>query len=278
MVLPLISFESLHGILNGLLEDMMPLCGSMTSVASAIAGLGAMLYICYRVWKALANAEPIDLFPLLRPFALGICIVFFQSLVLGGINGILSPIVKGTNRILTGQTFDMRTHRKAKDELERQNLLRNPETAYLASDEEFDRQISALGWSPNDLNTMEKMYEERALHGLKGWIVKAFRWILEIVFEAASLVIDTIRTFYLVVLLDPRAHSLRHLGLRRLPGHAHAVAVQVRHGLSMAAGRRPVRGRAIAAPSAVPAAGHGTDRLSTHSTFSMRTMRCTSCS
>lgn len=210
MVLPLISFESLHGILNGLLEDMMPLCGSMTSVASAIAGLGAMLYICYRVWKALASAEPIDLFPLLRPFALGICIVFFQSLVLGGINGILSPIVKGTNQILSGQTFDMRSHHKAKDELERQNLLRNPETAYLVSDEEFDRQISELGWSPDDLDIMEKMYEDRALHGMKGWIVKAFRWILEIVFEAASLVIDTIRTFYLVVLsiLGPIAFAI----------------------------------------------------------------------
>lgn len=210
MVLPLISFESLHGILNGLYEDMMPLCGSMTSVASAIAGLGAMLYICYRVWKALANAEPIDLFPLLRPFALGICILFFQSLVLGGINGILSPIVKGTNRILTGQTFDMRSHHEAKDELERQNLLRNPETAYLASDEEFDRQIAELGWSPDELNTIEKMYEERALHGLKGWVVKAFRWILEIAFEAASLVIDTIRTFYLVVLaiLGPIAFAV----------------------------------------------------------------------
>ena len=69
MVLPLVSFESLHGILGKLYEDMMPLCGDMTSVASAIAGLGAMLYICYRVWKALASAEPIDLFPLLRPFA-----------------------------------------------------------------------------------------------------------------------------------------------------------------------------------------------------------------
>lgn len=102
MVLPLVSFESLHGILGKLYDDMMPLCDNMTSVASAIAGIGAMLYICYRVWKAIANAEPIDLFPLLRPFALGICIVLFQSLVLGGINGILSPIVKGTNRILTG--------------------------------------------------------------------------------------------------------------------------------------------------------------------------------
>ena len=255
MVLPLISFESLHGILNGLLEDMMPLCGSMTSVASAIAGLGAMLYICYRVWKALANAEPIDLFPLLRPFALGICIVFFQSLVLGGINDILSPIVKGTNRILTGQTFDMRTHRKAKDELERQNLLRNPETAYLASDEEFDRQISALGWSPNDLNTMEKMYEERALHGLKGWIVKAFRWILEIVFEAASLVIDTIRTFYLVVLsiLGPIAFAISVFdGFQATLTQWLCKYVTVYLWL-------PVRGRAISAPSAVPTAGHGAD-------------------
>lgn len=210
MVLPLVSFESLHGILGKLYDNMMPLCGGMTSVASAIAGLGAMLYICYRVWKALGSAEPIDLFPLLRPFALGICIVFFQSLVLGGINGILSPIVKGTNRILTGQTFSMNEHQAAKDELERQNLARNPETAYLVSDEEFDRQIAELGLSPNDVHTMEVMYEERACYSLQGWIVKAFRWILEIIFEAASLVIDTIRTFYLVVLsiLGPIAFAL----------------------------------------------------------------------
>lgn len=210
MVLPLVSFESLHGILGKLYEDMMPLCGDMTSVASAIAGLGAMLYICYRVWKALASAEPIDLFPLLRPFALGICIVFFQSLVLGGINGILSPIVKGTNRILTGQTFNMSEHQAAKDELERQNLARNPETAYLVSDEEFDRQIAELGLSPNDVHTMEVMYEERFSFGLRSLIVEGFRWILEILFQTASLVIDTIRTFYLVVLsiLGPIAFAL----------------------------------------------------------------------
>ena len=27
--------------------------------------------------------------------------------------------------------------------------MRNPETAYLASDEEFDRQLDELGWSPS---------------------------------------------------------------------------------------------------------------------------------
>ena len=28
-------------------------------------------------------------------------------------------------------------------------MLRNPETAYLVSDEEFDRQLDELGWSPD---------------------------------------------------------------------------------------------------------------------------------
>lgn len=210
MVLPLVSFESLHGILRTLYDDMMPLCGNMTAVASAIAGIGAMLYICYRVWQSMARAEPIDVFPLLRPFALGLCILFFQSLVLGGINGILSPVVKGTNSLLTGQTFDMAGHRTAKDELERQNLARNPETAYLASDEEFDRQIDELGWSPDDLHTMSAMYEDRMGFGLRSLLARALQWLLELIFETASLVIDTIRTFYLVVLsiLGPIAFAI----------------------------------------------------------------------
>ena len=39
---------------------MMPLCGDMIGVAKGIAGLGALFYVAYRVWKALASAEPID--------------------------------------------------------------------------------------------------------------------------------------------------------------------------------------------------------------------------
>lgn len=130
--------------------------------------------------------------------------------MLGGINGILSPVVKGTNSLLTGQTFDMAGHRTAKDELERQNLARNPETAYLASDEEFDRQINELGWSPDDLHTMSAMYEERTGFGLRSLLARVLQWLLELIFETASLVIDTIRTFYLVVLsiLGPIAFAI----------------------------------------------------------------------
>ena len=55
-------------------------------------------------------------------------------------NTVLSPIVQGTHKMLEGQTMDMQQYREQKDRLEREAMLRNPETAYLVSDEEFDRQ------------------------------------------------------------------------------------------------------------------------------------------
>ena len=84
-------FDNLHQILRSLYEQMMPLCGDMAGVAKGIAGLGALFYVAYRVWQSLARAEPIDVFPMLRPFAIGLCIMFFPTVVLGTINSILSP-------------------------------------------------------------------------------------------------------------------------------------------------------------------------------------------
>ena len=100
MVLLAVNFENLHQILQSLYVDMMPLCSQMTGVAKGLAGLGALFYVAYRVWQSLARAEPIDVFPLLRPFALGLCIMFFPTLVLGTLNSVMSPIVTGTHRIL----------------------------------------------------------------------------------------------------------------------------------------------------------------------------------
>ena len=78
MVLLAINFDNLHQILQNLYTDMMPLCSQMTGVAKGLAGLGALFYVAYRVWQSLARAEPVDVFPLLRPFALGLCIMFLS--------------------------------------------------------------------------------------------------------------------------------------------------------------------------------------------------------
>jgi len=205
-----IEFDNLNQILRSLYVEMMPLCSNMAGVAKGIAGLGALFYVASQVWQSLARAEPIDVYPLLRPFAIGLCIMFFPTIVLGTINGVMSPIVRGTNQMLQSQTFDMVGYQKQKDKLEYDAAMKNPTTAYLVNNEEFDKQLNELGWSPSDLSTMTGMYIERGMYNMKKNIQDFFRELLEILFQAASLVIDTIRTFFLIVLavLGPIAFAI----------------------------------------------------------------------
>lgn len=210
MMLLAADFSNLHEILRNLYVEMMPLCGNMAGVAKGIAGLGALIYVAAKVWQSLARAEPIDVYPMLRPFAIGICIMFFPTLVLGTINGVLSPIVRGTHQMLESQTMDMNEYRKKKDKLEYEAMMRNPETAYLVSNEEFDKQIEELGWGAKDIATMGGMYIERSMYNMKKSIRDTMREILELMFAAAALLIDTLRTFFLIVLaiLGPIAFAI----------------------------------------------------------------------
>ena len=210
MLLLAADFSNLHEILKNLYVEMMPLCSNMAGVAKGIAGLGALIYVASRVWQSLARAEPIDVYPMLRPFAIGICILFFPTIVLGTINSILSPIVQGTHGMLETQTMDMNKYREMKDKLEYESMMRNPETAYLVSNEEFDKQIDELGWSAKDIATMGGMYVERSMYNFRKDVRDFMREVLELLFAAAALLIDTLRTFFLIVLsiLGPIAFAI----------------------------------------------------------------------
>ena len=193
-----VGFENLHTILRSLYLDMMPLCSEMAGVAKVIAGLGALIYVAVQVWKTLARAEPIDVYPLLRPFAIGIAIMLFPTLVIGGINGILSPVVQGTHRMLENQTLDMEEYRKMKEKLEYEAMVRNPETAYLVDKEIFDKKLDEMGIT--EAPAMAGMYVERGMYNMQKTIRDWFRGLLELMFASAALVIDTLRTFFLIVL------------------------------------------------------------------------------
>jgi conjugative transposon TraJ protein len=136
--------------------------------------------------------------------------MFFPTFVLGTISAVLSPVVKGCNQMLESQTFDMKRYRQQKDLLEYEAMMRNPETSYLVDDAEFERQLDELGWTPGDVATNLGMRMERGMYKLKKGIRDWFRELLEILFQAAALVIDTVRTFYLIVLsiLGPIAFAI----------------------------------------------------------------------
>lgn len=204
-----IGFNNMHALLQNLYNDMLPLVDSLTGVAKGIAGIGALLYVSYRVWQALARSEPIDVFPLLRPFVVGICIMFFPTIVLGSLNGILNPIVKGCHGLLEEQVFDMNDYQAAKDKAEI-DLMKQCGLGFIADDKEFDEDIERLGWRPEGAAVLGAMYQIREMFSLRSLIFEIMRSILEFIFEAAALVIDTIRTFFLIVLavLGPIAFAI----------------------------------------------------------------------
>lgn len=191
------NFDNLHQVLANLYQDMMPLCGNMIGVAKGLAGLGALFYVAYRVWQALARAEPIDVFPLLRPFAIGLCILFFPTIVLGTINMVMSPIVKGAHTVMESQVADVQQLQQEKDKLEYDARVREGK-AWMVDNEEWDKKMEELGiW---DTPEIVGMWMERAWYDMKQWFRQLIRDFFELLFHAAALAIDTIRTFFLVVL------------------------------------------------------------------------------
>jgi conjugative transposon TraJ protein len=182
--------EQMHTVLENLYNEMMPMCSQLVRVAQTIACFGALLYIGYRIWKQIANAEPIDLFPLLRPFALSIAISVFPQ-VLQVINGILSPVSTVTGSLVKNTDKDV------------DNLLRQ-------------RELASQGKGPQDLaigpGGQAAGNQNGAQDGSGGFwsnlfslnFSQLFRMfiatLLEVAYYAASLCIDCLRSFHLVIL------------------------------------------------------------------------------
>ena len=107
--------HSLQSVLDQLYYEMLPLCSQLVAVGRGLAGFAALWYISSRVWRHLSNAEPIDFYPLLRPFALGLCVMMFPY-VLAVINGILQPTVTGTAAMVNGSNNAIAYLLKLKEE------------------------------------------------------------------------------------------------------------------------------------------------------------------
>ena len=183
MVLLSLSFDSLHGILRRLYDEMTELCQPMMTLATAIAALGALFYIAYRVWQSLSRAEPVDVFGMLRPFCLGICILF----------------------------FDVRKFQEEKDRLLAEMPLKVAVTGeFNPTDEELEKEIADMGWNEEDYAVMQRMSHTCYSFSLQGIVQTIMRKVMEFFFRAASLVVDTIRTFFLIVLsvLGPFAFAV----------------------------------------------------------------------
>ncbi len=198
--------SSLHGVLDQLYDEMMPLCSNLIAVGQGIAGFGTIWYISSRVWRHIASAEPIDFYPLFRPFVIGFCIMIFPS-VLALINEVMKPTVTATGAMVTGSNNAVAVLLKEKEKAIKET---DPWKMYVGAAGTGDRdrwyKYTHDGADPSDESMLAgigndvKFAMEKASYSFRNSVKEWLSEVLRVLFEAAALCIDTLRTFQLVVL------------------------------------------------------------------------------
>ncbi|MEO6729808.1 MAG: conjugative transposon protein TraJ [Ferruginibacter sp.] len=221
--------ESLHSVLDALYDDMMPLCSQLIGVGSGIAGFAATWYIASRVWRHIANAEPVDFYPLFRPFVLGFAVMIFPS-VLAMINGVMKPTVTATSGMVKDSDKAIATLLKQKEDAIKKTKAWQ---MYVGDAGEGDRSKwykytyeedpANEGWMDgigNSVRFAMSKFSYNMKNTIKTWLSE----ILKIFYEAAALCINTIRTFHLVVLsiLGPLV-----FGIAVFDGFQHTLTVWI---------------------------------------------------
>lgn len=199
--------HGLQGVLNNVYSEMLPMCSQLIGVARGIAGFGALWYIAARVWRHLANAEAVDFYPLLRPFALGMAILLFPT-VIAVINGVMNPVVSATGGMVKNSDAAIE-----KLLAQKQAAIEKTDTwqMYVGDDGEGDRDKWYKYTHPDDPNGDKegvfsglgndvKFAMDKASYKFRNSVKQWMSEILQVVYEAAALCINTIRTFYLIVL------------------------------------------------------------------------------
>ncbi|MDB5119753.1 MAG: TraJ family protein conjugative transposon [Sphingobacteriales bacterium] len=199
--------KGLQSVLDHVYRDMISLSSRLIGVARGIAGFAALWYIASRVWRHIAAAEPIDFYPLLRPFALGIAIFLFPS-VIALMNGILQPIVSATGGMVTDSNKAIAVLLQKKQEAVKKSKMWQ---IYVGETGSGDREKWYKYTHPKEASSSSENVMESLGNDVKFWMDKQsynFRnsikqWmseVLQVLYEAAALCINTIRTFYLIVL------------------------------------------------------------------------------
>lgn len=196
--------KSFQAVLETLYKDMLPKVGSLINVGRAIAGFAAIWYIAYRVWGHIARAESIDFYPLFRPFAIGLAIMLFPH-VLGVMDGALKPIVTGTAQLVDDSDKAIAELFKKKEAEMRQTdqwkaLVGESGTGDRALWMEYAHpDVEQEGWMEGIGNSMEFVMAKMA-YNFTNDIKRIISVILQIVYAAAALCINTLRTFNLIIL------------------------------------------------------------------------------
>ena len=192
----------LQATLDQVYNTMILHCADLIGIGQAIAGFAALFFIANRVWGHIARAEPVDVYPLFRPFVIGFAIMIFPSLI-GLINGVMQPTVAGTAAIVNDSNQAVATLLQ-----EKQDALQNSTDwqMYVGSggSGNLDKWEALSGEADSGfasgLSNRLKFEMAKVSYNMKNSVKVWLSEILQVLYEAAALCINTVRTFYLIIL------------------------------------------------------------------------------
>ena len=192
----------LQTVLDQLYTSMLPLCSELISTGRLLAGLAALGYVGIRVGRHISQAEPVNVFPLLRPLAIGILIFLYTDFI-GGINSVLAPVVNATDAMVKNANASIAGLLQQKEAALKgsanNQLYAGPDGP--GNDELWQLYAGGSAADPVSMLTTAFSFQlSKSFFNLKNMIKVWLSELLEIIYEAAALCINTIRTFNLIVL------------------------------------------------------------------------------
>jgi len=183
--------------------DLLPSFIPFVSLASYVGGVAALLFIAWRIYGHLAQATPINFYALLRPFVLGFVIFNFASF-LNIVNGLLGPISSSTSTMSAQQYADlqemMEQQQAALEETQEWKIFGGADRSG-----DIDAYTEAYGSSTalvgDDLIDQLSFQADKSVYVLKSKIRFFFAEMLRLIYQAVIMGLNTIRTFYLLVLV-----------------------------------------------------------------------------
>ncbi len=206
-----INVGGLQAVLTQVYNTMIANCAELIGISSAIAGLGTLWYVAGHIWVDLAEARPVNVRPLFRPFLIALGITFFPS-VIAILNGVLQPTVDGTAALAGNANQAVATLLQEKQQVLQQSAEWQMYTGAEGSGS-LDKWEQLSGEADSGvfsgLSNRVKFEMAKASYNLKNSVRVWLSEILETLFEAAGLCINPVRTFYLIVLaiLGPLAFA-----------------------------------------------------------------------
>jgi len=212
-----INFTALQGVLQQVYATMIGNAGELIGTSMGIAGLGALWRVFGHGLLRLGKAQEPTLESLYRPLLIGLAISLFPSII-AVLNGILQPSVDGTAALAGNANQAVATLLEEKEQVLQKSAEWQMYTGAAGSGS-LDKWEQLSGEADSGvfsgLSNRVKFEMAKASYNMKNSVKVWMSEILETLFEAAGLCINTVRTFYLIILaiLGPLA-----LGFSVYPG------------------------------------------------------------